>query len=634
MPDAPETVLPTDQLSVPFRKRMSKAYVTSDAGARELCIYYGVKEVSFDEEHLFPFGEQLVRQGAFVARDATTWGPGYSWEELQPLLEALLSEGVLKRGELTDDPRGGGLVASPLPASSCPAPRAWSAGEIESITTDLGGRPIEIGNIEAILSVYRIPHPALDADLRQVGEANVWPPSLRLDRDTEWRVCQYSGSRYRDDRPMNVTALKAMIKHWKPMMSAILEIRAETKPRLTRSREAWTVSDMHLLSGIILSVPAYMLMKRGGTTPQPPVHPVLSSMFRISDGIRMVTHQMLFLSDERTRMPDEVVTAEDLYGFSERNGTFLQGAGVCAGPKAMIDELLTTVFSGVPSERVDGTAPPSGGADVRGHAPGVGTVTQDPQVRALLDELPAAVDYGFLGLMSWSVVRSVWLGMSIVYKGLRELFTGPVGESAIGVKLRGRLEDHWYKLDAAKIATDYERDVHLQVYVDTYEQSRLALRSPVGAATLAERITAVAERPEHVAVAEQLRAILTDRFAGVALGDVPVIDRTASPSGDADGQGHAPAVERMVELFVYYLREEQAVLASTTEIQGQINALLERAQPTRPLTARDLRLTYAMYGGFIAKFPYLFDMLEEEFGFHVSCTADAIELIDQRTRAA
>jgi len=43
----------------------------------------------------------------------------------------------------------------------------------------------------------------------------VFPPRLRLDRDTEWRVCQYAGSRYRDDAPMNVTALKA-IKYWKP----------------------------------------------------------------------------------------------------------------------------------------------------------------------------------------------------------------------------------------------------------------------------------------------------------------------------------------------------------------------------------------------------------------------------------
>jgi hypothetical protein len=587
---------PDDQLSVPHRKRMHHAYVTSEEGVRELCIYYGIKEVTFDEEHLFPFGEQLVRQGSFTAGQATSWGPGYAWEELRPLFEALLAEGIIKRGAQTDDPRGGGLVPSQLAPSTCPVPRSWSAAECESITGDLGGRSIEIGNIEAILSVYRIPHPALDGDDRQVGEANVWPPSLRLDRDTEWRVCQYSGSRYRDDRPMNVTALKAMIKHWKPMMSAILEIRAEAKPRLARSNDAWAVSDMHLLSGIILSVPSYLLMKRGGTSPPSRIHPVLSSMFRISDGIRMVTHEMMFLSDERTRMPDEIVTAEDLYAFAERNGTFLAGAGVCAGPKAMIDEFLTTVFSGTAPERTE-------------------SVVQAPEVRALLDDLPDAVDYGFLGLMSWSVVRSVWLGMSIVYKALRELFATPVGESELGTRIRARLEDHWFKLNAAKIASDYERDVHLQVYVDTYEQSRRALRSPIGAPTLAERITACPERPEHVAAASQLREILTARFAGIDLAGVPV-------------------VEKMVELFVYYLREEQAVLASTAEIQAEINARLERPQPTRPLSVRDLRMTYAMYGGFIAKFPYLFDMLEEELGFHVTCTATTIEITDRRTGEA
>ncbi|MBC7977014.1 MAG: hypothetical protein H7138_18720 [Myxococcales bacterium] len=575
---------------MPHRKRMHHAYVTSDAGVRELCVYYGMKEVTFDEEHLFPFGEQLVRQGPFIAGDATTWGPGYAWDELKPLLEALLAEGVIKRGGPSDDVRGGGIVPSMLAPSTCPVQRGWSAAECESLTDDLGGRAVEIGNIEAILSVYRIPHPALDGDGRQVGEANVWPPSLRLERDTEWRVCQYSGSRYRDDRPMNVTALKAMIKHWKPMMAAILEIRAETTPRLTRSTTAWAVSDMHLLSGIILSVPAYQLMKRGGTTPQPALHPVLSSMFRISDGIRMVTHEMMFLSDERTRMPDEIVTAEDLYAFAERNGSFLAGAGVCAGPKAMIEELLTTVFSGTAPERTE-------------------VIVQPPEVRALLDELPDAVDYGFLGLMSWSVVRSVWLGMSLVYKALRELFATAVGASEIGQRIRAQLEDHWYRLDHGKVAADDERDVHLQVYVDTYERSWLALRTPVGPPTLAARITACPERPAHRAVAAQLHEILTARFAGIDLGGVAVVDR-------------------LVELFVYYLREEQAILASTAEIQAAINTLLDRPQPTRPLSVRDLRLTYAMYGGFIAKFPYLFDMLEQTLGFHVTCTAETIEVTE------
>lgn len=274
-----------------------------------------------------------MRQTSFVAETATTWGPGYEWPEVRSMLEALIQEGILNRGESADDPRGGGLVPSLLPPSMCPVARTWSAEHCEPISRELGGRPVEIGYLETIISVYRVVHPALDGDGRQVGEANVFPPALRLDRDTEWRTCQYSGSRYRDDRPMNVTALKAMIKHWKAMMAVILEIRAEVRSRLASARERWTVGDLHMFAGVALSVPAYQLMKGGGASPLPPLHPILSSMFRITDGIRMTTHEMLFLSEERTRDPGEPVTAGDLYGWAERNGTFLASAGVCAGPR-------------------------------------------------------------------------------------------------------------------------------------------------------------------------------------------------------------------------------------------------------------------------------------------------------------
>jgi hypothetical protein len=150
---------------------MSHAYVTTETGARELFLYYGDKEVAFDEERLFPFGEQRVNQPSFIAQSATSGGPGYEWAEVRPMLEALVDEGIIKQGEAVDDPRGGGLVPSQLPPSVCPVPRMWSAQECEAITQELGGRPLEIGNLEAVVQAYRIAHPALDADGRQVGEA-------------------------------------------------------------------------------------------------------------------------------------------------------------------------------------------------------------------------------------------------------------------------------------------------------------------------------------------------------------------------------------------------------------------------------------------------------------------------------
>jgi hypothetical protein len=587
-PAAVEPLHATEQLFVPNRKRMSHSYLVNEEGVRELHVYYGVKEITFDDPRFFAFGEALATRGSFVAEEATTWGTGYPWAEIAPMLQELIAEGIVRRGQGTDDFRGGGLVPSLLPPSVCPVPRSWSAAECESITQDLGHRPVEVGYLESILSIYRIAHPALDEDERQVGEANVYPPALRLDRETEWRVCQYSGSRYRDEAPMNVTALRAMIKHWKPMMVVLLKVRDYLAKRLPRIQEVWAVGDLHTLSAVVLSLPGYVLMRGGGTSPQRLLHPVLSSLFRITDGIRMTTHEMLFLSAERTRLPHEPLTGAELYAFAERNGILFSETGVCAGPKALIEEFLATACHGVPVQ-------------------GAEDVVLAPQVEELLERLPEAVEYGLLGLQVWGVTRSIWLPMSKVYKALRSILAtagGPVGE-----RLRQRVEEHWERLHAAKIADDYERDVHWQVYEDCYEQPWHALRAPQGVSRLVDRIAPVAITGEHEAIATQLLALLRVRLATTGLNDAQI--------------------SSMNDMFIRLLREEQAVLRAATELQEVINTLLERPKPQRALTVRDLRVNYEMYGSSIAKFPYLFDMLGKELEIWIEATATSVRIAER-----
>jgi hypothetical protein len=352
---------------------------------------------------------------------------------------------------------------------------------------------------------------------------------------------------------------------------------------------------MHLFSGVVLSLPAFQLVMRGGASPQPPLHPVLSSLFRITDGIRMTTHLMLFLSEERTRLPAEPTTAKDLYEFAERNGLFLASHGVCAGPRPLIDEFLTIAFDGTPVQGAEGLELP-------------------PEVKALLSQLPEAVDYALLGLQSWAVSRSIWLAMSRAYRTLREVLEASPGDvnggaagPGVGERLRARVHGDWPKLNQQRIADLYEHDVHVDVYTDTYEQSWKALRSPLGAPTLAERI---APRPESpVYAARRFRDLLGARCSATPGTGVPDLDRIAAA-------------------LVLFLREEQAILGATEEIQAAINTLLDRTPARRPLTARDLRVNFTMYGGSIAEFPYLFDMLEEELGIRVECTADTIEITD------
>jgi hypothetical protein len=582
----------TEPLFVPHPKRLLWTYDTNADGVRELRINYGVKEVTFDDERFFAFGAQLVVEPSFTGEQATTWGPGYTWDELQPLLESLIEETLLQRGERRDDPRGTGLVPSKLRPAVCPAPRAWSLAECEAITQDLGGRAVEVGHLEAVVPVFRIPHPALDGDGRQVGEANVFPARLRLERETEWRVCQYPGSRYRDETPMNVTALKAMIKHWKPMMAVILAVRDDLQARLGLARDRWTIGELHQFASVVCALPAFELLNRGGASPQVPLHPVLSSMFRVTDGVRMTTHEMMF-DVEATRRPDEVMTAAELYAHAERNGSLMGSTtGVCAGPRHMIEEYLAAVIDGIAPDRY-------------------AAVEQAPEVQALLAQLTAAIDYGLIGMQVWGLALAVWIAHSEAYEALLAILESAAHNDACG-KLRTALRGDWNALGLMQMSLDHDRNVHLIPYVEAYELSWRALPSPLGGPGHAAQIAPGPAGEVHRQAARQLRAILVERLAGSEL-----------------VAGDAPAVDRIVDVLIDYLRREQGVLAAVTAHMDAINALLDRPRPRRPLTVRDIRTVYTMQNG-VGSYPYLFDTLEAHLGLQVEATASAITVSDGR----
>jgi hypothetical protein len=94
------------------------------------------------------------------------------------------------------------------------------------------------------------------------------------------------------------------------------------------------------------------------------------------------------------------------------------------------------------------------------------------------------------------------------------------------------------------------------------------------------------------------------------------------------GELGAPAIERLAGALVHYVREEQAVLASTSALQGVINALLARPAPTRPLRVLDFRMLFTMHSGPLSVFPYVFETLGDELGVGVECTADTLEVTE------
>src|ERR1051326_4626557 len=98
MQEARASVDPHETLYVSSRKRFVPVYNPLPEGGKELVLYCGLHEISFDEPDLFPWAEKLVEQDSFMAGSATAWAAQpLEWPRVKDLLEALLEAGLLDR---------------------------------------------------------------------------------------------------------------------------------------------------------------------------------------------------------------------------------------------------------------------------------------------------------------------------------------------------------------------------------------------------------------------------------------------------------------------------------------------------------------------------------------------------------
>lgn len=589
----PDRVAPGDELVLPLNRRVVVQYAAGPDGSRELHLFCGPLEVIFEEPELFAFGEALARQESFQARACLDWGDGYQWERVSGLLDALVADGVLRRGA---DPAVGlgelperGDQPSPLPPAPAARARFWD--ECEPIIRELAGRPLEAGYLELVVPVFRVAHVALDRDGRQVGEANVFPRALRVGVPTRWRTCIYHGTRYLHPKPMNVSALKAMRTHWSQGMAALLRIREAYLDRYPAARHGMTLGDVERLSTLALAVATYQLVKKTGRVASGDLHPVLSSMFRMTDGLRMTAHQMLFLPTlEATRLPSTLISAQEIHAYAERNYSFHSAQGVCAGPRAMIEEFLGVLLEGAAGERFAG-------------------VGFDSAVEQAVAEIEPAFNYGLLGLQAFAAVFSSWPLMTRTYARLADILERWPGArtplvARLDEALRAKakiLRNNTYH------ATEEWRTNRERVYADIYAQCAAGLGDPPRPG-LAERVGGrLLER--HSAASDALRIAL---------------QHLGTPDAQRDGRGVHLLHECLLDCFV----RMQEILTLASEVQQRINALLQRPQPKTPFSAADADIHVLLQGDEGRRLPNLLDELERLLGFHVHITPDRLEVGD------
>ena len=587
--DTAPALQPTDLLSLPLHRRTVVQYSPREDGVQELHLYYGDKDISFDEPELFAFGEQLARQDRFAAIDTLQWGAGYEWPRMQGLLQVLLDEGVLQHAAEADAPGSGPRELdrpAPLPAGPNTRPREWK--DCASLMRELTGRALEPGWLELVVPVFRVAHMAMDADGRQVGEANVFPPALRMDIPTRWRTCIYPGTRHQVNRPMNVTALKAMRAQWPQMMLALRHVRSAYLQRFPQARHGWTVGHVERLATCVLAVPTYALMHPTQAVANGALHPALSSLFRVTDGLRMVMHQMLFVPiGEPTVAADAPVTSEQILAYAERNYSFHSEHGVCAGPQAMVAEFLAVLL--------DGQVP-------AGHH----AVVLEPAVYNALSDMDSAMNYALTGLQAHAAAFSLWPRMARTYEQLLPLVLAWSEIGTPGVHaLHRRLQEHVKTVQQATyLAHEGWRVDRERVYGDMYDQCGQALGGG------------------FVSLAEQLQPLLADDAHTTQHELATLLRRQLGRKDHLDERELQAVAHRLAG----YCQQVQLVLRAACAAQARVNRLLNRPAPLRAFSAADLDLHNQLQGQAARRLPDLLSELSLVLGQTITIEPHAVRI--------
>ena len=563
-------------------------------GQPELTLYYLDKEVTFDDPRQFAFGTGLPGKSFFRADAATEWS-GLGWSEVAPLLASLIDAGILHTQDAAPGPmrHDNQPMPSPLADPERTQPRSWM--DEASLMEELTGTKLDIAWLEAVVPVFRTGHLFVDADGRQVGEANVFPASARVAVPTDWRGCPYAGNRYQAEKPMNASALKAMRQHWRPMMVLLRLIRTAYLRRFPEARRGWTVGLVERLSVCVLALPSYLMLRCDRPCPNGELSPVLSNLFRVIDGLRMVMHQMLFVPlHEDMASPDRAVDAEAILAYADRNFSFHSDHGVCAGPRFMVEDMLGVVL--------EGREPRSGW--------GGGL---DADLIEAVNAIDPAIDYAMLGLQTYGVVFSLWPEMARCYEQLHRLLADhSLLSGAPAAQMAQRFAGHFDALSHRSFLANEEwRQHRAAVYDDMYAEAYRATNGslpnyPLSAALAPASAAEVGARPR-----DQLERAAAATF----------------------GPGNAVLAEVFADLMFEFLQRGQATLALTQQIQRETAELLRRPVPLRALTLDDLNLHNVLMGEDVRTVPFLPAEIGQLLDLSIEVEASSIVITPRQSSA-
>jgi hypothetical protein len=187
---------------------------------------------------------------------------------------------------------------------------------------------------ELFVSATDVARAARDESGRPLGERYL-PPRLTENVVFELRASRYPGSRL--GRPINVSALEAISRHWRGVLTDVGVLRERYAARHEIVRLSWL--DVWQFARTVTAAPALLLR-----APQPPsaLPTRLAALFKPAIGLYMTAERAVLGGEEPLAAP----AVDEFVELTERTGAFLSRDAACSGTPRMVADFVSAVLDG------------------------------------------------------------------------------------------------------------------------------------------------------------------------------------------------------------------------------------------------------------------------------------------------
>ena len=174
----------------------------------------------------------------------------------------------------------------------------------------------------------------------------------------ETTACPYGGTRLNHPNPMNVSALRPMRRHWDSVMGYLDELSvlyAASQSGPAPSPSARTGGDLWRIAKLAECVPQFLLLRCREPLGPGALPASVAAMYKMALGLKYALHWQVE-SAVAGQAGDTPIDAAKFLEYVERRRLFIGPHQVCAGPEALVVEVI---------ERIAGqgaVAPPPQGA--------------------------------------------------------------------------------------------------------------------------------------------------------------------------------------------------------------------------------------------------------------------------------